>query len=87
MQPSHTIQNRNVPISVQNFALWDMKQVQCGISEQGQSYTADISRDYGMKATKITYRIEKLSTDMDFIHGISQFYPFCCINAWGVFRK
>ena len=31
--PQYTIQNRNVHISVLNGALWDMKQVHCGICE------------------------------------------------------
>ena len=33
--PQYTIQNRNVHISVLNGALWDMKQVHCGICEYG----------------------------------------------------
>ena len=33
--PQCTIQNRNVPISVLNDALWDMEQLQCGICEIG----------------------------------------------------
>ena len=36
--PQCTIRNRNVHISVQNCALWDMKQVQCGICEIGLLY-------------------------------------------------
>ena len=33
----YTIQNRNVHISVQNSAFWNMEQVHCGICEIGLS--------------------------------------------------
>ena len=33
--PQYIIQNRNVHISVLNYALWDMEQVYCGICKCG----------------------------------------------------
>ena len=49
--PQHTIQNRNVHISVLNGVLWDMGQVHWGICEIGQFYNSLIRR---LKPNKMT---------------------------------